>query len=105
MSTPIAASSGAPAVATAPQRRSDRRAPQRQGLMSRLVKLYALPRARRLEQENCAASQQQVLSKLVARAANTKFGRDHGFGEIRHVADYQAQVPLRTYNQLWDEYW
>ncbi|MEX0759933.1 MAG: GH3 auxin-responsive promoter family protein, partial [Tistlia sp.] len=38
-------------------------------------------------------------------AAGTRFGRDHGFGAIREVADYQARVPLRRYEDFWEEYW
>ncbi len=34
----------------------------------------------------------------------TRFGRDHGFGSIRTVADFQARVPLRTYEDLWRDY-
>jgi len=30
-------------------------------------------------------------------AAETEFGRTHGFGRIRNYNDYKAQVPLRTY--------
>ena len=105
MSAPYAASSSAAGVARASQTRSNKRAPNRQGLFTKLLKLYTGPRARKLAQEDCAASQQEVLRKLVAKAANTQFGRDHGFGEIDTVEDYQARVPLRTYNELWDAYW
>ena len=105
MSTPYAASSSAAGVASASQARSNRRGPQRQGLFTKLLKLYTGPRARKLAQEDCAASQQEVLRKLVAKAAKTQFGRDHGFGEIGTVEDYQARVPLRTYGELWDAYW
>ena len=38
------------------------------------------------------------------RARATQFGRDHRFGSIKTVRDYQAAVPLRTYEQLWDDY-
>lgn len=42
---------------------------------------------------------------MVRRAANTKFGKDHGFSAIRTVAEFQRHVPLRTYEKLWNEYW
>src|SRR5204863_2116224 len=37
-------------------------------------------------------------------ARATRFGRDHGFGRIRCVADYQQCVPLRDYEAFWGEY-
>ena len=42
--------------------------------------------------------------KLLAKARSTRFGLDHGFGSIRSVADFQARVPIRTYESLWDAY-
>ncbi|MFM7590200.1 MAG: GH3 auxin-responsive promoter family protein, partial [Isosphaeraceae bacterium] len=48
--------------------------------------------------------QKAVLRKLVSKARNTRFGSDHQFSSIRNVADYQSAVPLRTYEQFWDEY-
>jgi hypothetical protein len=69
------------------------------------LKLYAPLRARALAREDSVACQARELSKLVRSARDTRFGRDHGFGSIRSVADYQARVPLRSYDQLWNEYW
>ena len=46
----------------------------------------------------------ETLLDLVRKAGDTRFGRDHGFAAIRSVADFQARVPLRTYEDLWDEY-
>ena len=70
-----------------------------------LLRAYARVRLRRLERLNPAQAQERELLRLVAKAANTRFGRDHGFGAIRSVVDYQARVPLRRYEQFWDEYW
>src|SRR6516162_8146781 len=42
------------------------------------------------------------LMRLVRRAKETRFGRDHGFNRIQSVADYQKAVPLRTYEALWN---
>jgi hypothetical protein len=44
------------------------------------------------------------LMRLVRRAKETRFGRDHGFNRIQSVADYQKAVPLRTYEALWNDY-
>ena len=48
--------------------------------------------------------QERVLLGLVRKARSTRFGRDHDFGSIRSVADFQRAVPTRTYEMLWDEY-
>ena len=52
-----------------------------------------------------AMAQEQVLQCLVKRAADTHFGRDHGFATIRTVDDFQRQVPLRGYQDFWCDYW
>ena len=50
-------------------------------------------------------AQRRVLRELVAKAAGTRFGRQHDFADFRTVEDFQRRVPLRTYGQLWDEFW
>jgi hypothetical protein len=86
--------------AAAPARPSRLRLPA-----TELLKGYAFVRGRILDRQDPAALQQRELLKLVAAARDTRFGKDHGFAGIRSIADYQARVPLRTYNQLWDSYW
>lgn len=70
-----------------------------------LLKFYARRRQRALTRQNASAQQERQLLKLVATAANTRFGRDHGFAAITSVADFQARVPLRRYEQMWNDYW
>ena len=45
------------------------------------------------------------LQRLIARAHNTRFGRDHDFSRLRSVADFQRVVPLRRYEDMWAQYW
>ena len=73
--------------------------------LSPVLRPYANWRLDRLRREYAPDSQARQLARLVGSAASTRFGRDHGFAGIRDVADYQARVPLRTYQQLWDDYW
>lgn len=47
--------------------------------------------------------QRSQLRSLLKRAAQTQFGRDHGFAGITTPAQFQAQVPPRTYEQLWND--
>lgn len=70
-----------------------------------LLKVYTRLRARRLATEDAAAAQRRQLHRLLARARNTRFGRDHGFAGIASVEDYQQAVPLRRWEDFWREYW
>lgn len=70
-----------------------------------LLHLYARRRLARLKRLDPVAVQERQLIRLIARAARTRFGRDHRFPAIRSVADYQHAVPLRGYEEFWDGYW
>ncbi|MEE1897288.1 GH3 auxin-responsive promoter family protein [Flavobacterium rakeshii] len=45
-------------------------------------------------------TQQKVLEMLVAKAAQTNFGKDHHFEGIRSHADFAKHVPVRDYEDL-----
>ncbi|MDQ5851342.1 MAG: GH3 auxin-responsive promoter family protein, partial [Chloroflexota bacterium] len=45
-----------------------------------------------------AGTQRQVLARLLRRNAATEFGRQHAFAAIHSIAEYQARVPLSTYD-------
>src|SRR5205809_538597 len=47
-----------------------------------------------------AARQWDVLTDLLAFNADTAFGREHGFGRIRTLADFRRAVPIRDYAAL-----
>jgi hypothetical protein len=70
-----------------------------------LLRLYARYRLARLARQDAAAAQQRQLLRLVRSASHTRFGRDHRFSEIRDIADFQARVPIRSYEDLWSVYW
>src|SRR5215475_864499 len=55
--------------------------------------------ARRFEAATANARSVQVekLMELVARNADTAFGREHGFASIKTVSDFQESVPIREY--------
>jgi hypothetical protein len=69
------------------------------------LKLAATGRLRRLAHMDAAAAQERCLLELTARAAATRFGRDHDFAGIRRVADFQARVPVREFDDFWTHYW
>ena len=41
--------------------------------------------------------QRELLLKKLRRHASSDFGRDHGFSQIRSLAEFRAQVPVTTY--------
>lgn len=74
------------------------------GRVNRAFLRYARRRVERLAKADPVSEQRQTLRRLVHKARQTKFGRDHGFAAVRDVADYQRAVPLRTYEDLWNDY-
>ncbi len=70
-----------------------------------LLRLYARWRIARLDALDPVAAQEAELRKLIDRAKDTRFGRDHGFATIRTVAEFQQRVPLRRYEDFWASYW
>ena len=103
----IGADSRARDVAT-PRAGREARPTPRNGFLPGITSVgrgYARMRTRQLAAQDVAVTQQHQLMNLVRKAAATRFGREHGFENITGVESYQAQVPLRTYNELWDQYW
>lgn len=69
------------------------------------LRLRALGRMRELARHDPVAAQRRVLAKLLHRARDTPFGRQHDFAGIHSVAGYQARVPLRGYEAFWRNWW
>jgi hypothetical protein len=69
-----------------------------------LVRMIAAKRRAQLTRMDARAVQERTLLKLVRQAAETKFGKDHGFGAIKSVAEFQARVPLRNWDAMWTDY-
>ena len=70
-----------------------------------LLRRYARKRLAGLAALDPVTEQQHQLLQLVRDASTTRFGRDHGFTNIRSVDDFQAHVPLRRYEDMWQSYW
>ncbi|OWK34414.1 GH3 auxin-responsive promoter family protein [Fimbriiglobus ruber] len=66
---------------------------------------FARSRVRHLDRMNVAAVQTATLQRLVRMARDTQFGREHDFASVRTIADYQARVPVREYEEFWQKYW
>jgi len=75
-----------------------------------MLKSGAAALARNFESRDSFAGQREMLSRLVAVGAATRFGRDHGLTELagepfdRLYAQYRRRVPIRTYSDFWKEY-
>lgn len=70
-----------------------------------LARLLARRRRRLRASLDVAASQRATLRHLLRRAAETRFGRAHGFAAIDGVASFQRAVPLRDWEAFWREWW
>lgn len=69
------------------------------------LRAYSKFRLAQLAAQNPAATQEAQLMQLLQRAQNTKIGRDYEFAGISSVAEFQARVPLRRYEDFWEHYW
>lgn len=74
-------------------------------LLVRAARVAVLPMHARIRRflRNCQHPervQTDLLLKTLQRQANTAFGRDHGFGNVRTVADFRKQVPVAPYERL-----
>ena len=70
-----------------------------------LLRQYARWRLRRLAAEHPPEAQQHQLRTLLRLAADTRFGKAHGFDRITTIEDFQARVPLRRYEDFWKDWW
>ena len=54
-----------------------------------------------MRQYGAAQKTQQTLIKgILRRNAGTVFGKEHGFGKIRTIQDYQRKVPIRNWAEI-----
>jgi GH3 auxin-responsive promoter len=66
---------------------------------------YAHRRTAQLDRLNVPETQWATLKQLLHKARHTRFGREHGFDRIAGIEQYQEQVPVRTYEDFWRDYW
>ncbi|MCP4105638.1 MAG: GH3 auxin-responsive promoter family protein [Desulfobacteraceae bacterium] len=70
-----------------------------------IIRQYSRFRLNQLKKQNISAIQKFQMLKLLKKAESTLFGRQYGFRNIRTVEHYQRIVPLRTYEDFWDDFW
>lgn len=49
---------------------------------------------------NAVTDQLNIMSKLVAKAANTQYGKDHSFSTIKSYSDFSSLVPINDYEGI-----
>jgi hypothetical protein len=49
---------------------------------------------------NAVQDQRAIREELLKKAANTEFGREHGFSDIHSYIDFSSQIPIRDYEQF-----
>jgi len=71
-------------------------------IKSILAKPFANKVVKRIykESNNAVKTQQKVLEKLISKAKNTAFGKDHHFDKIISYNDFKTHVPVRDYEGL-----
>jgi hypothetical protein len=74
-------------------------------LGDKFFQAYAQRRLAELDTAQTGPTQEQTLLRLVRKAQDTRFGKEHDFHRIRSVADYRRLVPLRNYEAFWKDYW
>jgi hypothetical protein len=79
-------------------------APATRAVVNRTFHVWSRWRMGAVARSDPAATQSRTLSALLKKAARTRFGADHQFRSLRKVEDFQAAVPVRTYEQFWNEY-
>lgn len=50
--------------------------------------------------KNPLPTQEKVFNKLISKASNTAFGKDHSFENIQSYEDFKKAVPIRDYEEL-----
>tara|TARA_R110002167_G_scaffold206691_18_gene410814 strand:- start:21769 stop:23268 length:1500 start_codon:yes stop_codon:yes gene_type:complete len=71
-------------------------------LKSFAAKIFAKKIAKQTAQwaNDPIGTQKRVFKKIIGKARQTKFGKDHGFDAITNHTDYVSNVPIRDYEAL-----
>ena len=71
-------------------------------LKTKIALLWAKKHTQNAEiyKQNATADQEKLLFSLLKTAENTLFGKEHHFGEIQSIRDFQEKVPVSDYEDL-----
>ena len=70
--------------------------------LTNIIRPIFTPRLHKLDlyQTEAEALQRGVLKRLLGKAAETEWGRAHGFDKNLSYEDFAQQTPLNTYEEL-----
>ena len=70
--------------------------------LTQFIRKVFVPRQKELERHYTEGEllQREVLKKLVKRAADTEYGRNHTFSTIKGYDNFAHNVPVNTYEEL-----
>ena len=73
--------------------------------LTKIARHLFAPRWRELErhQHDGEALQREVLARLVSKAKDTEYGRNHLFGAVKGYDDFVRNTPLNSYEELKDD--
>ena len=71
-------------------------------MISLIAKVVAHFRVNKIKKTYTKATkiQEDILQRLVKKAMNTKFGKDHGFKKISSYDKFKEKVPIRDYESF-----
>ena len=71
-------------------------------LKEKIVKVYAKYTVWKTRKwsKNPVKTQDKVFKKLISKAKNTRFGKDHSFCQIHRKEDFSKHVPIRDYEEI-----
>ena len=71
-------------------------------MISLIAKVVAHFRVNKIKKTYTKATkiQEDILQRLVKKAMNTKFGKDHGFNKISNYDNFKEKVPIRDYESF-----
>lgn len=74
-------------------------------LVGFIINLIAKGAAKRFEAaaKHPFETQKKLLLDIIQKNANTEYGKRYDFASIRSIEDYQAKVPIISYNDIEDE--
>ena len=72
--------------------------------LTNIIRMAFLPRQHSLQRHYSSpeALQQEAMTRLVKRAADTQYGKSHMFGSIGSYESFAKNVPVNTYEELKD---
>lgn len=72
------------------------------GIKSSIIQGVARYTSKRIANEahRSARDQKALFHKLIREGSKTHFGKDHGFGDIRHHKEYRSRVPVFDYEDF-----